>query len=402
MVMMAILFAVLLAIAGLVLDGGHIYFEKRHMQAAADAGAYGGAHELRRGSRPGLDVETAILQGGRYDAELNGYEHGKGSIDVTVNHPPASGPNSGSMNHVEVIIMRTVPTYFMRILNIDAATVRARAVAGLETNGEACVLALDPEDRASLRVAGTPELRADCGLMVNSRDDRALQANGGGTIEASWAGVYGGYELNGGGSITPTPQEGALPMIDPLSYVAPPDPNGVVPVYNNVHVNNSVAVLNPGRYRGGLRISGSGADVTFNAGLYVLDSGMDVTGGRIRGNGVTFYNTGNQLITIAGAADVELTAPTDGPYQGMLFWGDVNSPDRNPGHRFRGTSSSSFAGAIYFPSQHVDWAGNNETIGEWTMLVANTIDITGTAAVVQIHGPPPGVLPELTTVTMVE
>jgi hypothetical protein len=238
--------------------------------------------------------------------------------------------------------------------------------------------------------------------MVNSRDDRALQANGGGTIEASWAGVYGGYELNGGGSITPTPQEGALPMIDPLSYVAPPDPNGVVPVYNNVHVNNSVAVLNPGRYRGGLRISGSGADVTFNAGLYVLDSGMDVTGGRIRGNGVTFYNTGNQLITIAGAADVELTAPTDGPYQGMLFWGDVNSPDRNPGHRFRGTSSSSFAGAIYFPSQHVDWAGNNETIGEWTMLVANTIDITGTAAVVQIHGPPPGVLPELTTVTMVE
>jgi hypothetical protein len=36
------------------------------------------------------------------------------------------------------------------------------------------------------------------------------------------------------------------------------------------------------------------------------------------------------------------------------------------------------------------------------MLVANTIDLTGNSAVQQINGPPPGVLPALTTVTMVE
>ena len=46
--MMAILFAVLLAFMGLVLDGGHIYFQKRRMQFAADAGSYAGAQEVMR------------------------------------------------------------------------------------------------------------------------------------------------------------------------------------------------------------------------------------------------------------------------------------------------------------------------------------------------------------------
>ncbi len=37
-------FATMLALLGLVFDGGRIYFEKRHMQAAADAGAFAGVH----------------------------------------------------------------------------------------------------------------------------------------------------------------------------------------------------------------------------------------------------------------------------------------------------------------------------------------------------------------------
>ena len=45
--MMALLIAVLRAFAGLVLDGGRLYFEKRKVQAAADAGAFAGAHVIR-------------------------------------------------------------------------------------------------------------------------------------------------------------------------------------------------------------------------------------------------------------------------------------------------------------------------------------------------------------------
>ena len=46
MPMMAILFALLFSMSGLVLDGGTIYYKRRWMQAATDAAALGAAHEL--------------------------------------------------------------------------------------------------------------------------------------------------------------------------------------------------------------------------------------------------------------------------------------------------------------------------------------------------------------------
>jgi len=395
-IMMALLLALFLAFAGLVLDGGQMYFEKRRMQAAADAAAYGGALELKRG-HPEMEIVTA----GRDDASRNGLQHGVDTIDVAINHPPTTGPNTGSMSHVEAIITRTVPTFFMRILNIDSAEVRARGVAGLENNGEACVIALERSGKGALRVAGNALLDANCGVLSNSMDPCGMEVNGNAEIRGTWIGVAGGH--CGGGTFDPPAQNGALQLIDPLESITPPAYKSVTPVFNNVKVNNETANLLPGYYSGGIKISGSSSVVNFADGIYILDSGMDISGGTITGENVTFYNTGNKYISISGAASVELSAPTSGPYQGMLFWGDAASPDGNPGHKLRGTSRTSFTGAIYFPSQHVDWAGTNDTVGEWTMLVANTIDITGTGSVTQnINPPPPGALPQVTTATLVE
>jgi len=400
-IMMAILMGVFLAFGGLVLDGGRIYFEKRRMQAAADAAAYGGALELKRGLRPNLNLENEIIAAGRDDAKLNGFEHGVNTIDVAINHPPTTGPNSGSTGHVEAIITQTVPTFLMRVLNIASATVSARGVAGLEANGDACVIALDPAERGALRVSGTALLDAQCGILSNSYDTCGMEVNANAEVHGTWIGVAGQY--CGGGLYDPPAQNGALQIIDPLSFMIPPDYANVTPVYNNVKVTNATVTLNPGYYQGGIEISGSSSNVTFNPGLYVLDSGLKITGGVVTGDEVTFYNVGNQYIDIDGATQIELSAPTSGDTQGMLFWGAAFAPNGSPGHKLRGTSQTSFTGAIYFPAQHVDWAGTNDTIGEWTMLVANTIDITGTGTVTQtINGPPPGSLPQVTTATLVE
>ena len=400
-VLMAILFAVFLAFGGLVLDGGRIYFEKRRMQAAADAAAYGGALELRRGVRPNLNLESEIVTAGRDDAELNGFEHGTDTIDVAINHPPTVGPNSGSMNHVEAIITQTVPTFLMRVLNINTADIRARGVAGLEANGEACVIALDPDDKGALRVAGNALLDANCGILSNSSDSCGMEVNGNAEMHGTWIGVAGNH--CGGGVYDPPATDGALQMIDPLALMTPPDYTSVTPVFTNVSINNATANLVPGYYQGGIKISGSSSIVDFADGLYVLDSGMDISGGTITGDNVTFYNVGNKYLSITGATSVELSAPTSGDTQGMLFWGSALSPNGNPGHLLRGTSQTSFTGAIYFPAQHIDWAGTNDTVGEWTMLVGNTIDITGNGIVTQtINGPPPGSLPQVTTATLVE
>ena len=399
--MMALLLALFLAFAGLVLDGGHMYFEKRRMQGAADAAAYGGALELKRGVRPTLDAEVEIVIAGRDDANRNGFEHGIGTIDVAINHPPATGPHTGSMSHVEAVITRTVPTFFMRVLNIDSANIRARGVAGLENNGEACVIALDPAGNGALRLAGNALLDAKCGVLSNSMDPCGMEVKGSAEVSGTWIGVAGGH--CGGGTYNPPVQDGALQLIDPLASMTPPAYKSVTPVFNNVKVSSATANLTPGYYSGGINISGSSSVVNFADGLYILDSGMDISGGNITGKNVTFYTVGNKYVSITGAASVELSAPTSGPYQGMLFWGDAASPNGSPGHLIRGTSQASFTGAIYFPTQHVDWAGTNGTIGKWTMLVANTIDITGSGTVTQnMNAPPPGTLPQVTTATLVE
>jgi hypothetical protein len=228
-----------------------------------------------------------------------------------------------------------------------------------------------------------------------------MDVSGNAEIHGTWIGVAGGH--CGGGLYDPPAQDGALPMIDPLASMTPPAYASVTPVFTNVKVNNATATLNPGYYQGGIEISGSSSVVTFNPGLYVLNSGLKITGGVVTGNGVTFYNIGNQYVDIDGATQVEFKAPTSGDYQGMLFWGDAASPNGSPGHKLRGTSTTSFTGAIYFPTQHVDWAGTNDTIGEWTMLVANTIDVTGSGSAVSTINPPPaGSLPQVTTATLVE
>ena len=83
LIMTAVMFAVLLGFMGLVLDGGRLYYEKRSMQIAADAGAMGGAHELwRRHSDYGTQVRPAVVN----DTGLNGYTTGNSTI--TVNTPP--------------------------------------------------------------------------------------------------------------------------------------------------------------------------------------------------------------------------------------------------------------------------------------------------------------------------
>ncbi|HEY7616203.1 MAG TPA: pilus assembly protein TadG-related protein, partial [Terriglobales bacterium] len=48
--------------AGLVFDGGMLYYEKRRMQSAADAGAMGGAWEIVRGHTDyDADIQPAAL-----------------------------------------------------------------------------------------------------------------------------------------------------------------------------------------------------------------------------------------------------------------------------------------------------------------------------------------------------
>jgi Flp pilus assembly protein TadG len=419
MPMMAILFGVLLAFLGLVLDGGHIYFEKRRMQFAADAGSYAGAQEVMRGNSG--RVESAA----RTDAGLNGYPHGTETKQVDVYNPPISGTYTGNSGFVEVVVSETVPTYFMRILNFNEATVRTRAVSGVVNNGDLCVLALDPSRDRSLRVTGTPRLETDCEIQVNSDSTRALEVNGAGELVANCnqfaagdcIGVTGEPRVTGGGYVSPNPVTGVTPTPDPFALRPQPVQGDFMLSATAALAANPISsnvTLQPGYYPNPIVINGG--TVLFEEGVYYLQRGFRATGGTIRsqGAGTSFYNynqSGNDFFDIGGNVQAYLSAwsgtTTNVSYHSMdniLFWNNRNTTPRSPGHLIRGTSGTCWGGVVYIPTQHLDFAGNTSTgcAGYWTMIIANTIDLSGTSGVQVITSPPDGLIPELTTVTMVE
>ena len=373
----AILMTGMVALTGLVLDGGMIYSVKRRMQTAADAAAMGGAQELFRGN---TSLVTAAAQG---DSSLNGFTNGVNNTTVTVNNPPLSGPKAGNALFVEVIISRPVATTFLRILNRQYSTVKSRAVGGMASLSDFCVLALDPDDRGALTVSGTSSLNAGCGVMVDSTDSQALVMNGGGCIYSNDVGITGGW--NGTGCISPsTPVTGLPAALDPMAYLTPPA-RPLIALANNFKLTGGTAVLVPGRYDGGIDISGG--DVTFLPGVYYLDGGgLKISGGaNVQGNGVMFYNTKTGggpwgEFSITGSGLMDFRAPDSGPYEGMLFWNDKLAPSNNPQSNIAGNTSSRFEGALYFPSSTLNYSGTS-TAAAWTIIVANTIAITGNTQV---------------------
>ncbi|HTY55961.1 MAG TPA: pilus assembly protein TadG-related protein [Candidatus Binataceae bacterium] len=147
---------------------------------------------------------------------------------------------------------------------------------------------------------------------------------------------------------------------------------------------NSTVTFQPGLYYGGIAITGN-ANVTFSPGTYILaGGGLQVTGNAtITGSGVTFYNTtglgGYGAIRITGNAQLNLSAPTSGSLEGILFFQDRSIPTGSAGSVIVGNSSSTFDGALYFPTTSLQYVGNSSGNG-YTLIVADTVSFTGNAS----------------------
>ena len=385
LVIFAAAFGMLLAIAGLTLDGGFLYYERQRAQVAADAGAYAGALELRRGS-------TAwITPAAKEDAKLNGFDDDAADVTVTVNHPPASGPRTGDMDFVEVIVQSIAPTTLLRAVGVTTSTVAARAVAGISGDyGGPCILALNSAASGSITVSGTANLNApNCDVATRSLANDAIVANGGGCMSArtiafaTGQGTTGGYNANGQNCLSPEPI-GAIPPEDSYASLVEPNPNDYPKQANNrTQITGGSATLAPGYYKGGIKITGG--NVTLQPGLYIVD-GFDASGGAaIAGDGVTIYNTGGGLrnISLAGTVHAELSATNDAssPYNNVLFFNSRNSTCGNPcSGSINGTSQSTYEGAMYFPTVHLDYAGTEDQ-SAFSQIIADTIRFTGTSQV---------------------
>jgi Putative Flp pilus-assembly TadE/G-like len=376
-VLMLILVA-LVAIIGCVAisgDVGFLQYEKALMQTAADSAAIAGAQELSYGD---------VVAAGQADAATNGFTNGHNGITVTINNPPQNGPNTNNPAYVEAIVAQPVSTYFLRVLGFSSVNVSARAVSSIG-NGPNCIYITDPSAADAMEVNGNINIQSSCGILVDSSSSTGLLANGNITIDAEAIGVVGNYEANGNVTLNPTPSTGMIPASDPLASVAEP----VVGACNhtnfalNGNTGSSKAPyqMYAGVYCGGILLNGN-TYANFNAGTYILaGGGMTINGNAwLTGTGVTFYNTSGtssyQAILFNGNIVANFSAPTSGSLAGILFFQDRSVPSTAAGSTINGNSSSTFDGALYFPTTQLTYNGNSSASG-YTIIVADKLLING-------------------------
>ena len=366
----------ILTMAGLGIDVGYLHFQKHQMQKAADAAALAGASVLAYSTD-----NSRIMAAARYDSKANGFENGVNDIAVMVNHPPASGPFLNNPGYVEVYVSQPRPTFFMRVAGFTSANVRSRAVATSLADASGCIYALDPHSPQSLLIDGNVTVASTCGIYVDSDSTDALHKNGnsgGVTVTGGdGIGVVGDYMGRG---FSPTPVQIPVQQ-DPLSEMP-------APAYTKTPCASPVGkVYSPGTYCGGIHITGNG-DYTFKPGTYViLGGGFTVTGGpTLTGTDVMFYLTQDLPsrpyggVDFGGNVTLNFTCPMTGTYAGILFFQDRAIPVGSDTSKFLGTNSSSFTGAIYFPTTDVQFKGT-PGLATHTVLVAWQLDFRGDASI---------------------
>ncbi len=375
LVLAAISMVVLVGFLALSVDVGLLWASRRQMQTAADAAAVAAAVALRSGHSYHVAAQNT--------SSLNGFTDGQNGVTVTPNNPPQSGTYAGNSSYVEVVVKQPHSVYFLGVLGYRTIDVSARAV-GSRMNGPACVYALNPSTSDAISVSGSSSLSLSCGVLVDSSSASALSSNGGATITAPSIGVVGGTS---GGGFYPTPVTGIAPAPDPLSGLSPPTV-GACDHTNYKVGKQDTATLSPGVYCGGIDI-GAGAVVTLNAGTYILNGGgLSVGAGAVvSGAGVTFYNTYDGThafakIDITGNPTMNVSAPTSGAYEGILFFQDRNITGSDNAHTsiITGSAQSTFDGAIYFPGTPVQYAGNSSSNG-YTIVVADQISLVGNTSI---------------------
>jgi hypothetical protein len=372
----AILFAVVLvAIIGFVSLGTEIVLllsTSRHMQSAADAGAFGAVSARIRGYPADYKQEALAM------AADAGFTNSVGGTIVDAHSPPLTGSYAGKADAVEVLISQPQTLALAKVVYSGSFIVRARSVAHTNGNGS-CALALDPAASGSFSMnGGTVADFAGCDLSVNSTSAQAVLLVGGAIVNAGHLNDAGGYTLSGGAKINATITSPAPATSDPYADRIMPAAATACIADPNVKKNMAIS---PGTY---CSITVSAANLNLAAGTYIIKGGTLTVkgGGTLSGTGVTIVLTGfggnYATVSIGSNSTITLTAPSSGATAGMVFFQDRDAPTSGT-NTFGGGPTQSITGALYFPNQTVEFGGGSATTITCIEIVAWRVRITGNA-----------------------
>jgi Flp pilus assembly protein TadG len=382
-IVVALMMPVLAGVAGLGTEVGWWLYKHKNMQSAADSGAVSAA---TAGSN--LLVEAGAV------TALYGYTNGSNNVTVTVHQPPSTGNYTSSPQAVEVIVSQPQSRLLSALFGSGAVPITARAVA-LGNAGTGCVLALDPTASSAVNVSGSNKLNLiNCNLYSDSNASPSLNVSGSATVSANMVGAVG--SISGASNITATNgvRAGMRAVSDPYQNFSPPETPSCDPSPQKVNNNGKILSLSPGCYSGGVTVT-SGQTLDLAPGIYYFygaKGGLSVGGNATLTctsctgtSGVTLVFTGSSssgwaTASISSNAIINLTAPSSGPTQGIVIYGDRNMP-AGTAFNLTGGGTQNFGGAIYLPKANLSFSGGNGTTTSCTQIIADTVTFTGSSNV---------------------
>jgi hypothetical protein len=397
--------SVLLGALGLAVDLGFSYSVKQRLQTAADAAAGAAAkyaldHSDSCGTG-GTITCPATLACSRIQTPVNSLQAGcdygltGAPSGMTLSLTENTGGLTGNSPKVWIQATATIssPIFFISKQS-TSATIKAQATAGVTAfAGAGCIYVLDKTASPALSATGNTTVSAtDCGIYVASSASNAINVQGSSTVNATGggqvvidcgacyytSGTSTVYYVSGGAHVPPA--VGATN--DPLATLPTPSwtASGCNPNPNYTSGGTTYA-LSSGVYCGGITIGGNNT-VNLASGTYILDGGGFNIGNsaKVNGTGVTIYITSDSSHTagglnLTGNATVNLTAPTSGTYQGIVFFQDKAVTSAAT---IANSANGTITGTYYFPSAAFSLSGN--VSGATTAaFIVDTLTVTGSS-----------------------
>jgi Flp pilus assembly protein TadG len=373
LIMSAFLMPVLIGMVALGTEVGLWLYKRQSLQAAADSAAISAATSYYYQGSANIVTEADAV------AAAYGFVDGANSVTISVSQPPTSGNYIATPGAIEVVVHQPQLPMLAALFNITQVNVHGRAVA-VADNGTGCTLSLNRTARGGTTVNGTAQVVLNgCDMYDDSNDANSLIVGGSGSVSARSVNAVG--EISGTDNITVTQDIASNQPVLPDPYRNVPLPNYSGCDYHNFTAKSTLTI-SAGVYCGGLSLN-AGASVSLNPGIYIFDQGsLTVNGGAsITGDGVTLVFTSSNghnyaTASINGGASVNLVAPTSGPTQGIVLFGDRNMP-AGASFKFNGGATQYFGGAMYLPKGAVDFAGGANTATGCTQLIGDTVTFTG-------------------------
>ncbi len=423
LVLFTFVLVAILAMLGLLFDGGSALTLKRQFQNAGDAAALAGANIIQSLATRGCSATAGPPPGAPQSAVVTAVQN---AVHLSLPSVPNSNiavtcPNGWSNYAVQVGLSGISQTVFGRVVGITglAANTTSAAVNGQLATSIYSIVELDPSNPTwpsgrkgcpSVLISGGPTVTLEGSMIVDSTCSAAnggalgtngnsatLTLNNGATIR-----VAGDY-VPGPLTITPAPVTQVTPLKDPLAGLSTMP---TLPTVSNsrLTISGGPQVLNPGVYVGGILMKntaiaylrpgiyvmkGGGFSIGAQNEVYSVPAGVSSTSAATWATdcptttcGILIYNTSGSGGTAMGqfqvgagatvklrpyvpSADTTGTNATD--YANLLLWQDANPVPTisasQPTVALSGGGTVDVSGTIYAPSAEVSMGGGSGGAG---------------------------------------